>query len=140
VGEAVAGADDEALEGVVGVDSGLARRRAGIAGDYAVLLDEADLFERGVGANRAAEEVGVAALDPDADLFRRGQIEGRSAGGGDPQRVEPEAVGRVGERGSEVLADLAPGPGELLARRIWQLISNPGPPLSAFPGWPGARR
>jgi hypothetical protein len=141
VGEAVAGADDEALEGVVGVDGGLARRRAGVVvGDHPVLLDEADLLEWGVGANRAAEEVGVAALDPDADLLRRGQVKGRPAGGGDPQGIEPEAIGRVGERGPEVLADLPPGPGELFARRIWQLISNPGPPLLAFPGCPGARR
>jgi hypothetical protein len=116
VGDAVAGADDEALEAVGGIEldqrgAGPAWCRPRVAG---VLIEEADLVEVAEGLGDAVEEAGVAPLDPGSDLLWRAQVQGGAARGGDGDGLDPDLEGRFGERRSQLLTDALPGACEIL--------------------------
>ena len=110
MGEAVALADHEALEGVAGVEASPARLAARLE------RREADLRERGAGGlERFADQDRVAALDPGADAVRGGEMEGRPARAEHLQRPQPEVEGRVRDRCPEASLDVLPEGVELLS-------------------------
>ena len=118
VGELVAGADDEALEGVVGIECDVARRlvvnRAARWGDVrGDQLDLADAVDRPGGGG--TEQLHVATANPAQDALWAGQIQGRSTPGERGERREPEAVGVLGDGGGQFSLDLAPGTAQVPA-------------------------
>ena len=115
VGEPVPGPDHEALEGVGGVQGDPRRGLVGrVRGAVAVLRargipGELDLVERCVGPRqRGPQQLGVAPADPAADVRGTGEEEGRAAPARRAQRLEPEAIGGLGDRSADV--ELGPPP------------------------------
>jgi len=100
VGKAVAGTDDEALEGVGGIDrdaGGQLRRALGgrvprglLGGDQLELTQSGASFSEG-----RSEQLGVALADPAQDVLGAGEEENRSPARDRAQRLEPELVGRL---------------------------------------------
>src|SRR5215212_8035894 len=125
MGEAIARSDDEALEGMAGVE----RRRldpcarllmlfGSIGGS---LIDDEDPVElRRGGTKRGFERSGVTPLDPRAACRRRRQVEGLAMSADRPQRVEPEAKGRGRKRRPEPLPNPSPDRFEVVLRRLWR--------------------
>ena len=128
VGEPVALADHEAIEAVLRVELRV------IAPLAVASLDrpEADLVERGLRPGEpVADQRGVAALDPGADPLRGAEVEGPAPRADDPHRLQPEAEGRLGDRGAKPRLDLCPDGVEAL---LVVVIVHPEPTIATAPG------
>jgi hypothetical protein len=125
VGKAIAVADDEAIEGVVGIqfDAALLEGRAPrpcLSGA------EADLAKMPPGGGqRFADQGGVAALGPSADSLWSGYVKSVVVGAGNPQWLEPKSEGRLGDRGPQPVLGRPPKGVEFLSGGvIWHLVGD----------------
>ena len=115
VGEAVPRPDHEALEGVGGVQGDPRRGLVGRVRDAVAVLrargipGELDLVERRVGPRQGGpQQLGIAPADPAPDVRGTGEEEGGAAPARRAQRLEPEAIGGLGDRSADV--ELGPPP------------------------------
>jgi hypothetical protein len=138
VGDAVAGADDEPVEGLARIEGqGAGRRLALLAAAGTGLVDELDRLDlRIVVAQCRQQRRGVAAVDPRADRLWRRQQQGGAAASDDPKGIDPELHGRARQDRPELLAHGAPEFGQLVSaprRHSGRPYPRPGTATGGLP-------
>src|SRR4051812_7949500 len=113
MGEAVAVADHELLEGVLGVERVRRLGSPGSAGGVRrlpVVPDDLDLAAVAEGsAGRREEMGGMAVAGRRADVLRRANVEDGAAPSGELKGVDPDVEGEVRDVVAELATDLIPG-------------------------------
>src|SRR5215211_4248108 len=129
VGEPIAVADHEALEGVRRVwrhGRSAARLVGGRQPPRAVVGHERDLPQRlGVRMERGGETRRVTTLNPGSDSFRTGDVESSAVRGDGPKRLEPQLVGGGRKRGSNLVANPLPDRREIVRQRLLHVVLRP---------------